>query len=98
MESVKLMTLTREQIVSAYVDMLGSEQVITDEQTLKENSADRYYKVETIFGIYSLPIPAAVVKPRTPQEVSEVLKFANRHGINVVPKSGGSAKEFPSSK
>jgi len=73
------MRLTRDQIVSAYVNILGSERVITDEQTLKENSVDRYYKVETIFGIYSLPLPAAVVKPSTPNEVSEVLKFANEH-------------------
>ena len=85
--------LTREQIVSAYTDILGSERVITDEQTLKENSVDRYYKVENIFGIYSLPLPAAVVKPRTAQEVAEVLAFANENGINIVPKTGGSATE-----
>ncbi|TFC10395.1 FAD-binding oxidoreductase [Cryobacterium algoritolerans] len=87
------MRLTREQIVSAYVEILGSERVITDEQTLKDNSADRYYKVENIFGIYALPLPAAVVKPGTPQEVARVLKFANENGINVVPKTGGSATE-----
>lgn len=85
--------LTREQIVSAYTGILGSERVITDEQTLKENSVDRYYKVENIFGIYSLPLPAAVVKPRTAQEVAEVLAFANENGINIVPKTGGSATE-----
>lgn len=92
-DSVELVGLTREQIVSAYIDILGSERVITDEQTLKENSVDRYYKVETIFGIYSMPLPAAVVKPSTPRGVSEVLKFANENGINVVPKTGGSATE-----
>ena len=85
--------LTREEIVSAYVDMLGSERVITDEQTLQENSVDRYHKVETIFGIYSLPLPAAVLKPLTPQDVSKILSFANEHAINVVPKTGGSATE-----
>ena len=85
--------LSREQIVIAYTEILGSERVITDEQTLKENSIDRYYKVESIFGIYSLPLPAAVVKPRTAQEVSEVLAFANENGINIVPKTGGSATE-----
>jgi len=93
MESVELMSLTREQIVSAYVEILGSARVITDEQTLKDNSSDRYYKVENIFGIYALPLPAAVVKPGTPLEVAQVLKFANENGINVVPKTGGSATE-----
>ncbi|WP_233265513.1 FAD-binding oxidoreductase [Leifsonia sp. AG29] len=85
--------LTREEIVDAYIEMLGSERVITDEQTLKDNSADRYYKVENIFGIYSLPLPAAVLKPASPQDVARILSFANDHGINVVPKTGGSATE-----
>lgn len=85
--------LAREEIVQAYVEMLGRERVLTDEQTLKECSTDRYYKVETIFGIYSMPLPAAVVQPSTPQEVSDILRFANEHGINVVPRTGGSATE-----
>jgi alkyldihydroxyacetonephosphate synthase len=67
--------------------------VITDEQTLKDNSADRYYKVERIFGIYSLPLPAAVLKPASAHDVARILAFANDHGINVVPKTGGSATE-----
>lgn len=85
--------LTREEIVDAYTQMLGEERVITDEQTLKDNSADRYYKVERIFGIYSLPLPAAVLKPASAHDVARILAFANDHGINVVPKTGGSATE-----
>jgi len=85
--------LTREEIVKACVNMLGSEHVLTDEDTLKANSVDRYYKVETIFGIYPLPLPAAVLKPLTPQDVSKILSFANEHAINVVPRTGGSATE-----
>ncbi len=85
--------LTREEIVDAYVAMLGHEQVLTDEQTLKDNSTDRYYKVETIFGIYSMPLPAAVLKPRSAEEVAQVLRFASEHSLNVVPRTGGSATE-----
>lgn len=85
--------LTREAIVAAFTDMLGEDNVNTDEQVLKENSVDRYYKVENVFGIYSLPLPAAVITPRSTQQVAEVLAFANEHRINVVPKTGGSATE-----
>jgi alkyldihydroxyacetonephosphate synthase len=85
--------LTREQIVAAYTEMLSADRVITDEQTLKENSVDRYYKVENVFGIYSLPLPAAVVKPLSAEEVASILTFANENGINVVPRTGGSATE-----
>ena len=80
--------LTREEIVEAYVAMLGPERVLTDEQTLKDNSTDRYYKVETIFGIYSLPLPAAVLKPRSAEEVAQVLRFASEHTVNGCERGG----------
>lgn len=85
--------LTRDQIVSAFTEMLSPDRVLTDEQTLKDNSVDRYYKVENVFGIYSLPLPAAVVKPVSTEEVAKVLTFANENGINIVPRTGGSATE-----
>jgi alkyldihydroxyacetonephosphate synthase len=87
------MTLTREAIVDQLKYIVGSEQVITDEQVLKENSHDRYKKFETIFGVYSTPIPAAVVKLQNTKQVSDVLKFLNDHKINTVPKTGGTATE-----
>ena len=34
-------------------------------------------------------VPAAVVLPRTAQQVSEIVKLANRAGIPVVPRAGG---------
>lgn len=85
--------LTRDEIVAAYTEMLGADRVVTDEEVLKENSVDRYYKVENIFGVYSLPLPAAVLKPASTADVAEILSFANEHFINVVPKTGGSATE-----
>jgi alkyldihydroxyacetonephosphate synthase len=85
--------LTRDEIVTAYTEMLGVDRVLTDEEVLKKNSVDRYYKVENIFGIYSLPLPAAVLKPSSTKDVAQILTFANEHGINVVPRTGGSATE-----
>jgi alkyldihydroxyacetonephosphate synthase len=85
--------LTRDEIVTAYTEMLGVDRVLTDEEVLKKNSVDRYYKVENIFGIYSLPLPAAVLKPSSTKDVAKILTFANEHGINVVPRTGGSATE-----
>jgi alkyldihydroxyacetonephosphate synthase len=40
-----------------------------------------------------LPIPAAVVYVQSASQVSEVLKLANEHQINVVPRTGHSATE-----
>jgi len=87
------MTLTREAIVEHLKNIVGKERVITDEQVLKENSHDRYKKFETIFGVYSTPIPAAVVKLADTKQVSDVLKFLNENKINSVAKTGGTATE-----
>jgi alkyldihydroxyacetonephosphate synthase len=85
--------LNKETIVDQLKKIVGSEQVITDEQVLKENSHDRYRKFETLFGIYSLPIPAAVVQLKNTGQVADVLKFLNANKINCVPRTGGSATE-----
>jgi alkyldihydroxyacetonephosphate synthase len=88
-----MLMLSRQAIVDQLENLVGKDRVITDEPVLKENSVDRYRKVQTVFGFYELPLPAAVVKPMDAHQVSAILKFAHRHGINCVPKTGGSATE-----
>lgn len=87
------MALTREAIVHNLKKIVDPKRVITDEQVLKEYSHDRFRKFESIFGVYTLPIPAAVVKLADVREVSTVLMFLNEHKINCVPRTGGSATE-----
>ena len=87
------MSLTREEIVKGMQQILGEDQVITDEEVLKESSNDRYRKFEQVHEIYTQPIPAAVVYVKSTQQVADVLKFANENGINVVPRTGHSAIE-----
>ena len=79
------MALSRDDIVAQMKKLVGSDQVITDEQALKENSHDRYRKYETLMGIYELPLPAAVVKVKTAEQVSKVLSFCNENKINCCP-------------
>ncbi|MGP4074949.1 FAD-binding oxidoreductase [Halobacillus sp. K22] len=88
-----MMTLTKEQIISDVQSIVSAEQVITDEEVLKENSVDRFRKYETIHGVYTQPLPAAVVKVKNEQEVSALLKYMNENNINAVPRTGGSATE-----
>ena len=72
--------LSREEIVKGLLNILPKDQVLTDEQTLKENSCDRYRKYPSKgFGIYTLPYPAAVVKVKSTEEVSKVLKLSLIH-------------------
>ena len=87
------MALTREEIVKGMQDILGQNQVITDEAVLKESSNDRYRKFEQVHEVYTQPIPAAVVYVKSTEQVAEVLKFANENHINIVPRTGHSAIE-----
>ena len=87
------MALTRQEIVDSLKRRVDPERVVTDAAVLKEYSHDRYKKFETIFGIYTTPIPAAVVKLADTKEVSDVLKFLNENKINSVPRTGGTATE-----
>ena len=87
------MSLSKESIVKGMKDILGEDHVVTDEAVLRESSNDRYRKYEQVYEVYTQPIPAAVVYVKSTQQVSEVLKFANENGINVVPRTGHSAIE-----
>ena len=87
------MELTRAEIVEGLQQILGSENVITDEKLLQQRSIDNFRKLENIFGVYTLPAPAAVAMVRNTWEAAEVLAFADRQGINVVPRTGGTATE-----
>lgn len=87
------MALNREEILNDLQAMLLKEQIITDEKVLKENSVDRFRKYETIHDVYTQPLPAAVVKPKDTEEISNILSYMNEKQINAVPKTGGSATE-----
>ncbi|MCD1127484.1 FAD-binding oxidoreductase [Jinshanibacter sp. LJY008] len=87
------MSLTREAIVEKLKQIVGSDRVITDEKVLQKNSIDRFRKYADIHGIFTLPLPAAVVKLANTQQVSEVLAFLNENQINCVPRTGSSATE-----
>lgn len=87
------MSLSRAAIVDQLKEIVGADRVITDETVLKKNSIDRFRKFPDIHGIYTLPIPAAVVKLGSTEQVSHVLNFMNAHKINGVPRTGASATE-----
>ncbi|MDO5672973.1 MAG: FAD-binding oxidoreductase [Actinomycetaceae bacterium] len=86
-------SLDRESIVSRLIDILGEEKVNTSEKAIKFTSVDRFKKYQSVHGIFNGPFPSAIAYPASPQEVSQVLSFANEHGINVVPRTGGTGTE-----
>jgi len=87
------MTLSREAIVEGLRRIVGPDDVITDETVLRQSSVDNFRKLENIFGVYTRPLPAAVVMPRSTAQVAELLRFADERGVNVIPRTGGTATE-----
>jgi alkyldihydroxyacetonephosphate synthase len=85
--------LDRDAIVEHLRRLVGDEHVDTDEDVLRRSSIDNFRKLEAIFGVYTRPLPAAVARPGSTAEVAEVLAFADAHGVNVVPRTGGTATE-----
>ena len=86
-------TLNRDNIRRELISLVGTAQVSIDEDALRAASVDRFKKYMSANGIFTGPIPAAIVSVRSTEEVAKVLSFANDHRINVVPRTGRSATE-----
>ena len=84
---------SREEIVRAVTQMLGPDQVDTDPARLRESSVDRFRKYSAVHGIYDGPLPAAVVYPVSTEQVTDVLGYAERECVAVVPRTGGTSTE-----
>jgi len=87
------MTLTRTSIVEHLQQILDADRVLTDPDLLAEYSVDSFRKLENIFGVHTMPAPAAIARVRNTDEASAVLAFADEHGVNVVSRTGGTATE-----
>jgi alkyldihydroxyacetonephosphate synthase len=87
------MNLTRTSIVEHLQQILSEDQVVTDAELLQQRSIDNFRKLENIFGVYTMPPPAAIAMVRSTREAAAVLAFADEHGVNVVARTGGTATE-----
>ncbi|MDR2386614.1 MAG: FAD-binding oxidoreductase [Deltaproteobacteria bacterium] len=85
--------MNRAEIVESLKKIVGPDRVITEEGLLKEASVDRFRKYENICGVYTQPLPAAILYVEKSAEVAELLKWASSQGVNLVPRAGVSATE-----
>jgi alkyldihydroxyacetonephosphate synthase len=85
--------LTKAAIVEALQQILDPARVLTDEHTLQRRSIDNFRKLQAIFEVFTMPLPAAVAMVKTTEEASAVLAFAQENGVNVVSRTGGTATE-----
>ena len=85
--------LNRDAIVERLMSLLPADAVVTDQQRLREASVDRFKKYSAVHDIFDGPVPAAIVRPRSTEEVARLLELAQDNLINVVPRTGGTATE-----
>lgn len=87
------MSLSREAIVESLRRLVGPDAIVTDERVLVESSVDNFRKLQNIFDVHTMPVPAAVVLPADTAQVAEILRWAAEHGVNLIPRTGGTATE-----
>ena len=85
--------MDKNKIIENLGTLLTPSQVNTDSEDLYDASADRYKKYAKVRRVLDVPVPAAIVYPKSAQEVGNVLAFCNENGLNVIPRAGKTATE-----
>src|SRR5918998_70551 len=67
--------------VEAFREIVGAPYVFVDEEVLKSYGRDETEDLHFL--------PDVVVKPRTAEEISAILKICNQYKIPVTPRGGG---------
>ncbi|MEQ3553157.1 FAD-binding oxidoreductase [Pseudonocardia nematodicida] len=86
-------TLDRADIPARLAGLLRPDQIVTDEAQLREASVDRFKKYQAVHGVWTAPPPAAIAYAESTQDVSAVLRFADEHRVNIVPRTGRTGTE-----
>lgn len=85
--------MDEKSILDELGDLIDVEQIETNEKALYEASADRYKKYAKVRNELDVPLPIAIVYPKSAAEVASILTFCNEKHINVIPRAGMTATE-----
>lgn len=69
------------ELLEAFKNIVGATYVLGDEESLKNYGHDETERL--------LYLPAVVLKPRTTEEISQIMRLCNEHRIPVTPRGGG---------
>ena len=85
--------MDRDAVLKLVAGILPASQINTAADELYDAAADRYKKYAKARKVLDVPMPVAIVYPRTTQETARLLSMCNAHGINVIPRAGKTATE-----
>lgn len=85
--------MNKEHMIGALETIVGKAAVITNEKAVEDAGKDYigYRRYQRDDGHNIAPKAACVVKVKSTEEASKVLKFLNDNKIDVVPRTGGSS-------
>ena len=85
--------MDKKKVLEDLKKILLQEQINTSDDDLYDAAADRYKKYAKAKKVLDVPIPTAIVYPKSVKEVQALLVYCNENGINVIPRSGKTATE-----
>ena len=85
--------MNKEKILEDLKCILLEEQINTNYDDLYDASADRYKKYAKAKKVLDVPLPTAIVFPKSVDEVKSLLMYCNKNNVNVIPRSGKTATE-----
>jgi alkyldihydroxyacetonephosphate synthase len=85
--------LDNQALLNSLKEIFSEDQINTNYEDLYDAAADRYKKYAKAKKVLDVPVPIAIVYPKSAEEVSKLLVFCNENSINVIPRSGKTATE-----
>ncbi|MDC7226950.1 MAG: FAD-binding oxidoreductase [Spirochaetales bacterium] len=85
--------MENDKLMKNISTILTDDQINTDPEELYDAAADRYKKYAKARKVLDVPVPLAIVYPKSTEEVARLLAFCNENQINVIPRSGKTATE-----
>ncbi len=79
------------ELIEALQAIVGQEDVVLESSVRAQKAVDLYaLRLYQRHVGWEATLPQAVVRPKTTEEVSQVLRLCNERGISVIPYGGGS--------
>ncbi|MBU3182152.1 FAD-binding oxidoreductase [Clostridium psychrophilum] len=85
--------MNKEKVLEDLKCILLDEQIDTNYDDLYDASADRYKKYAKAKKVLDVPMPTAILFPKSVDEVKSLLMYCNENNVNVIPRSGKTATE-----
>jgi len=83
--------INHSELRSALIKIVGEANYTDNELDLLCYSSDVAALPPEIFKVYGIKKPVCVVKPNTTEQVAAIVRLADKYGVTITPRGGGSS-------